>query len=439
MGSMAREVSLQCLILAEKRNAWSDISLRNAIRQAQFSARDAGLCTRLTYGVLQNQMLLDWHIDRLSSRPSEQLDTGVRNAIRLGLYQLLFLDRVPPHAAVNESVTLGKKYAKNPKSASLINGVLRNFLRQQESGQCPTPEDIPIRYSHPSWFVKEFSQLLPPEELEAFLQANNSQPLIQAQTNLLKTTANALTAELTAAGVTVTPHPWMPDCLNLENTGNLEKLTAFCEGRFYVQDSAARAAVTAAAPQPGMRIMDACGAPGGKSFAAAIAMEDQGELFCCDLHPHKEKLIQEGAKRLGIQHIQTAVSDARHFFPEWENAFDLVLADVPCSGLGIIRKKPDIRYKEPKPLENLPVIQRDILLNVAKYVKLGGVLLYSTCTLLPRENDDVVSWFLKQNENFCLEPFTLPGPIGQTNGCITLWPHRHQSDGFFIAKLRRKA
>ena len=288
--------------------------------------------------------------------------------------------------------------AKNPKSASLINGVLRNFLRQQESGQCPTPEDISIRYSHPSWFVKEFSQLLPPEELEAFLQANNSQPLIQAQTNLLKTTANALTAELTAAGVTVTPHPWMPDCLNLENTGNLEKLTAFCEGRFYVQDSAARAAVTAAAPQPVIRVMDACGAPGGKSFAAAIAMEDQGELFCCDLHPHKEKLIQEGAKRLGIQHIQTAVSDARHFFPEWENAFDLVLADVPCSGLGIIRKKPDIRYKEPKPLENLPVIQRDILLNVAKYVKLGGVLLYSTCTLLPRENDDVVSWFLKQKD-----------------------------------------
>ena len=156
MGSMAREVSLQCLILAEKRNAWSDISLRNAIRQAQLSARDAGLCTRLTYGVLQNQMLLDWHIDRLSSRPSEQLDTGVRNAIRLGLYQLLFLDRVPPHAAVNESVTLGKKYAKNPKSASLINGVLRNFLRQQESGQCPTPEDIPIRYSHPSCLSRNF-------------------------------------------------------------------------------------------------------------------------------------------------------------------------------------------------------------------------------------------------------------------------------------------
>lgn len=194
----------------------------------------------------------------------------------------------------------------------------------------------------------------------------------------------------------------------------------------------------AADPQPGDRVLDACAAPGGKSFAAAIAMADQGEIISCDIHPHKMKLITQGRDRLGLGCITPEVMDAKVFRPEWEGSFDLVIADVPCSGLGVIRKKPDIRYKDPAPLEGLSKIQLDILSNVARYVRPGGALLYSTCTLLWRENQGVVQQFLEKGKSFSLSPFQLPDPIGRVeDGMLTLWPHRHGTDGFFIAKLIR--
>ena len=216
------------------------------------------------------------------------------------------------------------------------------------------------------------------------------------------------------------------------------RLAAFQEGRFYIQDAGARLAVLAAGPEPGTRVLDACAAPGGKSFAAAIAMEDRGEVLSCDIHPHKKKLIEAGAKRLGLTCVQAGVLDARSRKPGYENAFDLVMADVPCSGLGIIRKKPDIRYKDPAPLEGLPAVQRAILDNVSAYVRPGGVLLYCTCTLLPRENGEVVDAFLDAHPDFQPEAFSLPAPIGPVEGGrLTLWPHIHGTDGFYIAKLRR--
>ena len=438
MAVSAREVSLKCLLAGEKQGAWSDGYLRNAIRQAGLSGRDAALCTRLTFGVLQNKLLLDWHIARLSSVPPHKLESAVCGSLRLGIYQLLFLSRVPAHAAVNESVALAKRYCRNPRAAGLVNAVLRVFERAKGEG-LPYPEELSVRYSHPEWLVKELSALLPEEEAEALLAADNAQVPTQAQVNTLKTTSEALTEELTQAGVSVRPHPWLADCLELEDTGSLEALPAFQEGRLYIQDAAARLAVMAAAPQPGMRVLDACAAPGGKSFAAAITMNGQGNILACDLHPHKQKLIEAGAGRLGIGCVTAAAMDGRKFDPVLEKGFDLVMADVPCSGLGIIRKKPDIRYKAPEPLMELPRVQKEILSNVARYVRHGGTLLYATCTLLRRENEDVVSWFLDKNADFVLEPFVLPGPVGETGGSVTLWPHRHGTDGFFIAKLRRKS
>lgn len=431
----AREVALNCLLAGEKRGAWSDGYLRNNLRQAGLDRRDAALCANLTFGVLQNELLLDWHISRLSSTPLVKLEPAVKNCLRLGMYQLLFLDRVPVHAAVNESVALAKKYARAPKASGLVNAVLRAFDREEEH---PRPADLATRYSHPNWLVKEYSHILPATEVEALLAADNAPVATQVQVNALKTTAEALVEELTRAGVTVHPHPWLPDCLELEETGSLEGLEAFREGSFYVQDAAARLAVLAADPQPGMAVLDACAAPGGKSFAAAVAMGNTGTILSCDLHPHKRKLMEEGAKRLGIAIMTTAVKNGKEFDPDLEGRFDLVMADVPCSGLGIIRKKPDIRYKDPGALESLPQVQGAILENVARYVKPGGVLLYATCTLLKRENEDVVSAFLENGEDFTLESFQLPGPIGVSNGMATLWPHRHGTDGFFIAKLRRK-
>lgn len=438
MGQSAREVALHCLMAGEKQGAWSDGYLRNAIRRAKLERRDAALCTRLAFGVLQNRMLLDWHIARLCTTPIDKLEPAVRDCLRLGAYQLLFLDRVPVHAAVNESVALSKRYSRSPRASALVNAVLRALDRAKEAGLC-RPEELSLRYSHPEWLVKEFSRILPAEEVEALLAADNAQPPTQAQVNTLLTTPEALVEELTQAGITVRYHPWLPCCLELEDTGNLEILPAFQEGRFYIQDAAARLAVLAAGAEPDMRILDACAAPGGKSFAAAIQMEDRGSILSCDLHPHKKKLIEGGARRLGIKSITAAVRNGRVFDPELEKGFDLVIADVPCSGLGIIRKKPDIRYKDPAPLEDLPAVQRDILATTACYVRPGGVLLYATCTLLQRENRDVVEWFTEKDKNFTLEPFFLPGQITAPEGMVTLWPHRQGTDGFFIAKFRRKA
>ena len=188
-----------------------------------------------------------------------------------------------------------------------------------------------------------------------------------------------------------------------------------------------------------MRVLDVCAAPGGKSFSAAFAMEDQGEILACDLHENKLKRIREGAERLGLACIQTTAADGRVFRPEWEAAFDVVLVDAPCSGLGVIRKKPDIRYKDPAPLADLPAVQLDILRNAARYVKPGGTLMYSTCTLLYRENGEVVETFLAENNSYKAEAFPLPGPVGLVQGgSVTLWPHRHGTDGFFISKMRRE-
>lgn len=437
MVAAAREVALKCLLAGEKQGAWSDGFLRNSMRQAGLDRRDAGLCTQLSYGVIQNRMLIDWHLGQLCSVPVEKLEPGVRNSLRLGIYQMLFMDRIPVHAAVNESVELGRKYSRNPRSPGLINAVLRAFERAGQEGR-GQPRELSIRYSHPDWIVKEFSYTLPEGEVEALLAEDNTQTPTQAQVNTLKTNFEDLLRELEQSGVTVRPHPWLEDCLEIEDTGNLENLPAFRQGMLYIQDAAAKMAVLAAGPRPGMKVLDACAAPGGKSFAAALLMEGQGEIMSCDLHPHKIKLIEEGAARLGIGCLSAEVMDGRKFEPRWEGAFDLVMADVPCSGLGVIRKKPEIRYRDPKPLEGLPAVQRDILSNVSRYVCPGGVLLYATCTLLKRENEDVVKDFLTTHEEYSLEPFTLPGPVGETSGMVTLWPHRHGTDGFFIAKLRRK-
>ena len=233
----------------------------------------------------------------------------------------------------------------------------------------------------------------------------------------------------------------MSDCLVLSGTGNLENLPSFREGLYYVQDPAAKLSVLCAQlPKDGARVLDCCAAPGGKSFAAAIAMEGKGEITSCDIHPHKTALIENGASRLGLNNLTARVQDASEPVASWVGAMDTVIADVPCSGLGIIRKKPDIRYKNLKELENLPQLQGKILANQASYVKPGGVLLYSTCTVLKRENEDVVQAFLAEHPDFSLEKLMLPEvfPKNET-GMLTLIPGEYDTDGFFICRLRRKA
>ena len=433
----ARNVALDALVACEKQGAWSDGYLKKAIKTAELDGRDAALATRLCFGVLQNRMLLDFYLSGLCATRLEKLEAPIRNLLRLGAYQILYLDRVPDHAAVSEAVSLARRSSRNPRAAGLVNGVLRSLVRQKAA--LPEPPDPATRYSHPQWLVDEFTRRLGREEAEALLRADNGEPPTCAQVNTLKTTAGALAASLQAQGVEAELHPWLPDCLLLRHTGSLEGLEEFQQGLFYIQDAAACLAVLAAAPQPGWRVLDACAAPGGKSFAAAIAMKNRGSITSCDIHPHKLRLIEAGYQRLGLDIIRANLLDGKERKAELLNSFDLVIADVPCSGLGIIRKKPDIRYKDPNPLENLPKVQAAILDNVADYVRPGGVLLYATCTLLERENEDMVRAFLDRHSNFTVEGFQLPGHFEDTvTGMLTCWPHRHGTDGFFFARLRRK-
>ena len=438
----AREAALMALSESQRQGGWSDAILKKQLAGAALDARDSALATRLCFGVLQNRLLLDFYLSHFSNMPLKRMENRVVQVLRLGAYQLLFLDKVPHSAAVNSAVELTRKHCKNPRAAGMVNGILRNLERNID--HLPTiPQNDPVSYlstlySHPEWLVRELLTALGSEETAKLLAANNSQAPITAMANTTKITVEGLAEALAGEGVTARPHPWLADCLILSKTGNLERLTAFRDGLFYVQDPASKLSALALDPKPDMRVLDCCAAPGGKSFAGAIQMEGRGEVVSCDLHPHKKKLIQAGADRLGLSNITPMTADGKVFRPEWENAFDRVLVDAPCSGLGVIRKKPDIRYKAPEPLADLPRVQRAILDNAARYVKPGGVLVYSTCTLLRRENEAVALGFLADHPDFQAEGFPMPEHVGDARGGIlTLWPHRQGTDGFFIAKLYR--
>ena len=435
----ARETALSVLIACRKDGAWSNGVLKEYIRHDGLDSREAALASRLCYGVLQNRGKLDFYLRQLLTGKLKDLHPAVRDILHLGLYQILEMDKIPESAAVNESVKLAKKHCAKVRSApGLVNAVLRNALRSKD--QLQQPQSLADRYSHPQKLIDLLGAYVGKVRLEAMLAANNGAAPTVVQVNTLRTTTQALKENLQASGIDAQDHPWLTDCLVLTGTGDLEKLDAFQEGLFYVQDAAARLSVLCAGLQPGWQVLDCCSAPGGKSFAAAIAMKGEGAITSCDVHDHKIGLIQKGTERLGIEVITSRLQDAAQFVPQWEGQMDAVIADVPCSGYGIIRKKPDIRYKDPDTMNDLPGLQLQILQNQSRYVRPGGVLMYSTCTLVRKENEGVVEKFLKANPDFSLEKLTLPENFPEnTTGMLTLVPGEYDTDGFFISRLRRKA
>ena len=433
----ARETALNVLIACRKEGGWSNGVLKEYLQRDHLDRRDAALATRLCYGVLQNRLKLDHYLQQLLTGKLKDLHPAVRDILHLGLYQMKEMDKVPTSAAVNESVDLAKKYCKKQRYAP---GLVNAVLRKAADGPLQEPTGWQEKYSHPQPLIDLLKGYVGKERIEPMLRANNEAPETVVQVNTLVITTAALAQRLEAEGVTVQPHGWMKDCLVLSGTGNLEKLPAFREGLFYVQDAAAKLSVLCAELTPGQNVLDCCAAPGGKSFAAAIAMENRGSIVSCDVHPHKSELIANGADRLGIAILSARCQDATAFIPDWEEKMDTVIADVPCSGLGIIRKKPDIRYKNLQELAALPALQLQILKNQARYVRPGGVLLYSTCTLLRQENEGIVEAFLKEDSQFRLEKLPLPAAFPEnTSGMLALVPGEYDTDGFFIAKLRRKA
>lgn len=421
----SREVAFGVLCACHRRGAWVDAELKKELARSGLDSRDAALASRLVYGVVQNQLLLDHYLSHFVSRPLEKMERRTLDILRLGAYQLLMMDKIPPMAAVNESVELAKENLLGLKTAGFINAVLRNLDRGRDRLP-PLPTDpmerLSVQYSHPLWLVQMLAGRVGEEEVEALLRAHNDHPPITAQVNTLRITPQALTRRLGEEGVRSTVHG-REDCLDLEGTGDLEGLKTFQEGLFYIQDPAARQAVLAAGPQPGQSVLDLCAAPGGKSFAAAIAMENKGHILSRDLYPRKVRELSRTAKRLGLSCIEAVVADATEAA---EDRFDLVIADVPCSGLGIIRKKPDIRYKDPAGFGELETIQAAILDRAGSAVAPGGRLLYATCTLRREENEDQVDRFLEKWDDFTLSVLE------------TLWPHRGGTDGFFYAVLERR-
>ena len=441
MKQSARITALRVLVSCRSNGAWADAALKAQISRDGLSGPDAALCSRIVYGVMQNQMLLDFYIGAYCSQKPDHLQPPLLEILRIGAYQILFLDKIPDSAAVNTSVELAK-LSKRGQASGLVNAVLRK-LSQNKEVLPPIPERdevqrLSIQYSHPKWLTKRMVNLLGREEAERFLASNNQIAPLTIQINPLKTTMESLTEELHQADVKVRPHAWVPDCLELSGTGDLTAIPAFREGKFLVQDPAARLVSLIAGIRPGQKVLDVCAAPGGKSLSAAFAMEGKGSIVACDLHENKLKRIQESADRLDVDIIATEAADGRVFRSEWESGFDVVLVDAPCSGLGIIRKKPDTRYKKPDDLFTLPVIQAAILDNAARYVRSGGTLVYSTCTILSEENEQVTQAFLVEHSGFTSEPFELPQPVGKTDGSLTLWPQRHDTDGFYICRMTRR-
>ena len=432
----AREAAVQALLACEKRGAWSDAYLNGLFDREKPDRREAALAYRICAGVLQNREACDWY---LQPYVKGKLQSTVRTILRTAVYQLAFMDRIPASAAVNEAVELTKRLC-NPGAAKLVNAILRR-LTEKELPLLPQGDDpvsLSIRFSHPQHWVETWLGRLGTENTKAMLALNNLPAPVSFRVNKLKATVEEASAVLKEDGVEARPSV-TEGFLYGENPGDLNSLRAFREGFVTVQDPAAALPVFASSAGPGMRVLDCCAAPGGKSFLLAQQMENRGSILSCDLHENKLKRIEEGAQRLGIGIIETRAADAADPAADLLERFDLVLADVPCSGMGVIRKKPEIRYKSREQAALLPKMQLAILEGTAACLRPGGVLIYSTCTLLKEENEDVTDAFLARHPELTREGFTLPTPFGPvTEGQRTIWPFEFETDGFYLCRMRKR-
>lgn len=437
--SNARRAALEALERCRRSGAWSGASVDGAIKKHALDRRDGALAARLCLGVLQNSTCLDYYISLYSSRKLSDIEPKLLDILRLGAYQLIFMDKIPASAAVDESVKLCGDCGMR-RGAGFANAVLRRISENRDRlPEIPgegSAAYLSTKYSYPLWLVQRLAHIGGYDFAKGFLSACNCPAPLTVQVNTLKVSAEEYMQLLRQRQIDFTQDAELGGCLYI-NGGSVKDLPGYDEGFFYIQDKAACLAVRIANPGPGMRVLDCCAAPGGKSFAAAIAMENRGEILSRDIHEKKLNLIREGAERLGIDIISTAAGDAREKSPELESSFDLVIADVPCSGMGVIRKKPEIRLKPEAELAGLPNIQRDIITNAAAFVKPGGTLLYSTCTVFPEENEAVVRAFLERNSGFEAVDFSAGGIVSR-GGMYTFQPHIDGTDGFFAAKLIRK-
>ncbi|MGG4219663.1 16S rRNA (cytosine(967)-C(5))-methyltransferase RsmB [Paenibacillus jamilae] len=443
----AREVALDVLTGVEQEGAYSNLELNRRLQQAGLSASDVGLTTELVYGTVARRNTLDYFLNKFVQKGTAKLQPWVRSLLRMSVYQLVYLDRVPDHAVVSEAVTIAKRRGHQGISG-MVNGVLRSMLREPDKLRIPeglsAEERISLEHSHPLWLVKRWIKQYGTDTTEAICKANNEPPAVSVRVNTTMTSRDQLLDEMVAKGVNAVPSAISPYGIVVRSGGNMALTSWYMDGLLSVQDESSMLVAEAVAPEPGMTVLDCCAAPGGKTAHMAELMKDRGRIVANDLHAHKHQLIREQANRLGLDAVETVTGDALDLKERYAPAsFDRILLDAPCSGFGVIRRKPDLRWsKTVEDVHDITQLQHELLDSVAGLLKPGGILVYSTCTIEPDENEGQLARFLSEHPEYELAkdhpfPDVSQAMDGTQKGSIQLLPQHFHSDGFYIARLRR--
>ena len=463
-----RQLAFDALQAIECHQAYTDIALDRVLHNQKIASRDRSLVCQLVYGVVRHKRSLNALIDNLGKKKAQQQPPKLRIILYLGLYQLRYLNQIPDSAAVNTSVELAKVNGLK-KLAGVVNGVLRNYLRQQLDwlearnpltcfGQASENRDsfwellklprdpikrLGILYSFPDWLVETWCQQLSLEETEQLLTWFNQTPTIDLRVNILRTSLAEVKAALQDAGVASSGIPYLPQALRItEGSGAINQLPGYREGWWIVQDGSAQLVTHLLDPQPGETIVDACAAPGGKTTHIAELIGDRGMVWACDRSKSRLQKVKANAERLQLKSIQIQAGDSRNL-SQFTNQCDRVLLDAPCSGLGTLHKRPDLRWRQtPEKIAELSLLQQELLTRTATWVKPQGILVYSTCSIHPQENEKVVQSFLDSHPNWSISipaPESIINNLDISEGWIKVYPHRHHMDGFFMVKLQKTA
>jgi 16S rRNA (cytosine967-C5)-methyltransferase len=442
----ARDAAVRIVYKVLREGAYSNIIIRQVLEEGRLGRLDKALVTEIANGTLRNLGRIDWIKSQFIKK--NRIDPWIEDIIRCGIYQLLFLDRVPDSAVCNESAELARKHS-HEGTVKFVNGVLRNISRSKEKLEYPDKEKdivkyLSVFYSHPEWMVKKWVRDYGKEFTEELLKANNETPPFSIRCNRLKANRQELMAMLAEEDIECSEGRYNSEAIYIRGTSAIEDKATFKKGYYQVQDESSMLVAHVADPQTGERILDMCSAPGGKTTHIAELMENRGEIVARDIHKNKLKLVEENCSRLGVNIVRTELYDAMQMDDASLESFDKVLLDAPCSGLGVIRRKPDLRWKkEPDNFRELAKLQRKMLELASKYVKHGGILIYSTCTINKTENIQLIEDFLSGSEDFKLESITgkIPGNLvceSANKGYLELFPNTHGTDGFFIARLVKR-
>lgn len=446
----ARDTALQVLTAVEQEGAYSNLLLNGALQKSGLTPADAGLATELVYGTISRQNTIDYYLEQFVAKGMAKLQPWVRNLLRLSFYQLYYLDRIPPHAAVNEAVNIAKKRGHQGISG-MVNGVLRNVLRRKEELHLPKDlspiSRIALEHSHPEWLVAEWVQQYGESTAEEICRANNEPPSVSVRVNASRISRDKLIEDMKEQGIEAVPSFVSQDGIIVISGGNMALTSWYKEGLLSIQDESSMLVGEAVDPQSGMSVLDCCAAPGGKTCHIAEKLDGSGSVIANDVHPHKAKLIEDQAKRLGLHNVRTMSGDAMKLAEQYPpESFDRILLDAPCSGLGVIRRKPDLKWaKSPEDIKEITTIQAELLDAVCGLLKPGGVLVYSTCTIERSENAEMVEQFLSRHSEFEAAP-ELPDSWKELSEAsmreklgFQILPQDYHSDGFYIARLIKRS